>query len=834
MSFNERGHLVKAEIRETPPRDYIIIGSWLLLKVDLVLLVSTMDVDAVQPTRYSPFINFFDVSSNFPWQEPRPQQIRLRRADLDDTLIFDILLKSGGIKEIYSLYPPENEEGLRALLDAIESSTYDTLKQDCLVYFLLKWHQDGRERHFQLQRCIPPQFAALADAYWHLDTGINVPRAVALLSDQRLNRDYTSKIIRAISLAPDSQALIRRYVQTAKPSLIEPLDIEAYALALADSSVLEAWQYSRSFNEKDEMRPRLFQKILEFSVTRKNRYPPKPFQEMLTVFTSAKPRPVALKQLLSLPLSKYEENLLHTFVEKPPQSLRFSEVAILQDLICVRLIQAGRYSEAIKLDRQFTSITPPKHLELTKERSRMVNEIYTSLPAVQRSLLELELDPTVPQKPPLTPKPSGPEARRPVAPPAPEPQDTSLSQSWEEVRVPEGLANKSTATPLRDVRVPVSSMPAFGTPSLHASTSTQPVAAPPPLLPVNFGNLVNGSAATPRKSFPLTSSVLSGSKPRSSLSGAAQRMSFPNIIASPASGMKLPPTTNGQGHVFVSASQQPNAFYQPPQSTSKTNGVKRAFEDDSNRSPERPESSPPPREADGDVDMDTEPADSSFEKPRKSARKSNVTEEADDEEDNALQYSVFGGKKERAPATRISKPTSSKRKSAQAPPGALMDSDDDDAAMDEEEDTSKRKRPSRTTRSTRSHQQPQPTTTTTASSKPPSKRARQIKEKDFSRSIPGSLMHDEDDGEDEEDDHVAPLRAPSPAAAPTSKRPVRKSRSSVSVEVSDDFESGVQTRRRSSRLGVTTSHGSGGSPEPAPAPKPRKSTRSAAGGKKKR
>ena len=94
---------------------------------------------------------------------------------MDDTLIFDILLKSGGIKEIYSLYPPENEEGLRALLDAIESSTYDTLKQDCLVYFLLKWHQDGRERHFQLQRCIPPQFAALADAYWHLDTGINVP-----------------------------------------------------------------------------------------------------------------------------------------------------------------------------------------------------------------------------------------------------------------------------------------------------------------------------------------------------------------------------------------------------------------------------------------------------------------------------------------------------------------------------------------------------------------------------------------------------------------------------------------------------------------------------------
>lgn len=72
------------------------------------------------------------------------------------------------------LYPPESQEGLQKLLDAIESSQYDVLKKDCLVYFLLKWHQDGRERNFAVQRCIPPQFSSLADAYWHLDTGINV------------------------------------------------------------------------------------------------------------------------------------------------------------------------------------------------------------------------------------------------------------------------------------------------------------------------------------------------------------------------------------------------------------------------------------------------------------------------------------------------------------------------------------------------------------------------------------------------------------------------------------------------------------------------------------
>lgn len=93
---------------------------------------------------------------------------------LDDLLIYDILLRTGGIRNPDILYPPRDEHSLIRLLEAIENSNYDTLKKDCLVYFLLKWHQDGREEKFSIQKCIPPQFSALADAYWHLDSGINV------------------------------------------------------------------------------------------------------------------------------------------------------------------------------------------------------------------------------------------------------------------------------------------------------------------------------------------------------------------------------------------------------------------------------------------------------------------------------------------------------------------------------------------------------------------------------------------------------------------------------------------------------------------------------------
>ena len=117
----------------------------------------------------------FDISPGmFPWNEPIPQQIENRRAHMSDLLIFDILLSSGGIRQPDSFYPPNDVPSLRRLLDAIQNSKYDALKRDCLVYFLLKWYNDGREERFQLEKCIPPQFVALADAYWYLDTGFNV------------------------------------------------------------------------------------------------------------------------------------------------------------------------------------------------------------------------------------------------------------------------------------------------------------------------------------------------------------------------------------------------------------------------------------------------------------------------------------------------------------------------------------------------------------------------------------------------------------------------------------------------------------------------------------
>ncbi|KAF9239863.1 ELYS-like domain-containing protein [Melanogaster broomeanus] len=206
--------------------------------------------------------------------------IESRRALMSDLLLFDVLLIRGGIRTPDMLFPPSDCAALRKLLDAIDRSVYDRLKKDCLVYILLKWawDADGRESNpgwepkFVEERCIPPQFASLAYAYWLLDTGSNLAKAVSILCDARLNRDYVSKILQALSLSssippsatyppPATAALIVKYIRTAKPPLTEPDDIDLYALSLTQVSFMDAWAYQRTFPEGSETRERVLSKM---------------------------------------------------------------------------------------------------------------------------------------------------------------------------------------------------------------------------------------------------------------------------------------------------------------------------------------------------------------------------------------------------------------------------------------------------------------------------------------------------------------------------------------------------------------------------------------------
>ncbi|KAF7360329.1 ELYS domain-containing protein [Mycena venus] len=731
-------------------------------------------------------LSYFDLSADgFPWRDPRPQQIERRRAAMGDLLLFDILLTSGGIREL-DLYPPVDVDSLKRLLEAIQTSTYDALKRDCLVYFLLKWYQDGRDEKYKLEKCIPPQFASLSDAYWHLDAGTNIPRAVSILSDARLNTDYASKILQAISLSPNSMPLVLKYVRTAKPLLTEPDDIDLYTIALAESGLSEAWQFQRTFSEKNETRSRLLQKILDWCFT-------------------PTPRRDALVQLLGIALTPYEQNIMQSYAT-PPSTLPLAGIATLQNLICVRLIQTGMYADAIKMDRQFTSASSGK-LGPQAERTKMVQDLHAALPLAERAILDLELE-----------KPSSIEASTSGA--SSRDWDMNTSMSWENIQaVPIPPAPAAAIPPLPPLPVPSSSLNGvqetprskfggFGPASsvftplaFNASSSARPVAAP--IIPVS--SVPRGSLATqppvPSGRQPLALNASASTNAFSSLSQSTSRFAAP--LGSSANST--------QKSLFDSASRKQNAFYQPPpppppapfpgfNEVSAAEGGSAARED-------------------VDVEMG-EGADDSESKD--SRDREDHDEPADDE---GLGYSVFGGKPARSSKSKRAGVRSRQQAPTEAttkrvPPGAFVTEDEHEHEQEivEPPPPPAPEAPRQTRRSVATKiSAAKPASAKSAKSATARTRGRaKAQEDELSRSLPGSLMESEDGSaddaeEDEDEDRLAPL-------------PPRQTTRVAAAE-------GVQTRRRSSRLSSSETESR---PEKEKAPGRTKTATVGTGGRKRR
>ncbi|KAF8877282.1 nuclear pore complex assembly-domain-containing protein [Infundibulicybe gibba] len=705
-----------------------------------------MQVD--HATQAPPLQVYFEAGPDtFPWNEERTQQVERRRALLGDLLIFDILLSSGGIAHPDVLYPPHDLASLQELLSAIDASHYDTLKRECLVYFLLKWHQDGREDRFA--------FASLADAYWHLDSGVNVPR----LRLENPPSHFTD---------PDPTPLILKYVRTAKPLLTEPDDIKLYTLALAESNFFEAWQYQRTFSENDENRPQLFKTILEWCLL-------------------PRPRTSVLTQLLSYPFTQFEESLLRKHALEPPSSLSPTSIAILQDLICVRLVEHGRYTEAIRMDRLFTSSTPnaSKPLPQSQDRTKMVQDLYAALPLTERSLLDVELENSGVAKP----NGKGQKAA----------EDSSMSESWEDIRPEQAKLNGKKAVPAPRLV----ERPSVQDSAAIASSSTSNVFAPRKSLPQTSFTLLAGPALLPSRSLHAGTSNSPAGKPKYGEPPTLVTRTNPAPAAKP-------------NFTFTSAVRQQNAFYRPPVNVN-TNTSKAAFGANDKNIP--PKNQPVP-----DIHMDDMESNDGD-------NEGDIHAETN-EGQPVLGFSVFGkngngngnsngngvrpepeveAEEEAVKASRVRKEEREKEKastskSKRTPPGAFH-SDEHDG-----EDAG----PAIVV---------QPRTSTSTRGRNVSAK---IKKQDLGRSLPGSLMDDDEEEEEEEEDTIAPLRAPSPP-----RRALRKPRASVSSEPADDGE--TRTRRRSSRLSATGSV-AGMSPEPASPKKisARRSTKTSTSTRKKR
>jgi len=222
-----------------------------------------------------------------------------------------------------SLYPPQDILSLRRLLGAIQASSFDKLKKDCLVYYLLKDVEEGgvngQATSFAESRLIPSQFVDLTDGYWALDNGLyevslpfpllllkiwlttrrqpkerahslllplHVPPflqlAVSRLSSISVKPDFTSKILATLSLIPStptqlsnpnvtsdslSARLVLHFIRFARPTIESPQDVHIKLDALAKTSIRQAWMYMRTF-EEGEFRAGLIRRVFQFCLSR--------------------------------------------------------------------------------------------------------------------------------------------------------------------------------------------------------------------------------------------------------------------------------------------------------------------------------------------------------------------------------------------------------------------------------------------------------------------------------------------------------------------------------------------------------------------------------------
>lgn len=413
----------------------------------------------------------------------------------------------------------------------------------------------------------------------------------------------------------------------------------------------------------------------------------------------------------------------------------------------------------------------------------MMDEILATLPAVERTLIEAELEVDA----------AGTEAPETSFFDKGKARADRVPTSWEGVNNPStAINNLPKLTPLDLTQLgasPISArndMPRFG-----GSVSRPPdgnIFAPlsgSTSASLQAHSKVQQSPFTARSTmFPHSSSQNSRTPaPLLGLSG----------IKYPAPLFMQPstPGANPTPSLFTlagSANQTRNAFYTP----SVTNGVKRSLGEDEPQpaieippAPTAADESPAPV-VNGDINMESEDDH---------ARETDTTR-AQGKEDLAraeLSYSVFGN-----PPTAKQPPLKSRRLTrteteTKMPPGAYVPDDEELAA----------------TAGMTGHTQHQ--RHTSFSPPPPVKQTRSSRprkpthEPDLKRRLPGAFVSEEDN---EEEDYVAPL----PASHPPSKRTTKRGRSTRSAGSEDEIEPARPTRR-STRLSTTSSVAST-SPEP--------------------
>ncbi|WWC89930.1 uncharacterized protein L201_004859 [Kwoniella dendrophila CBS 6074] len=527
--------------------------------------MSSIDEFAIPNT----ILRHFDLSST-PWNEFTAPQIEDRRKKLPDgKLFFDRLLELVGL-EGSSLYPPNTPAALRRLLHTIQSLELDRLKKDCFLYYLLKDYDvastlqsrpsmdidgqtedeeltivtkingelSGKAQVFAKKRCMSQTWKRFIDGYWALDHGL-WELAVSSLSDPSITTlNFVPSIIQTLSthVSPPSKSLslIHQFLTFAHPELTTKEENDIKLLSLASSGNLhQAFSLIRSNlkpedeNERKRLRENLYLWILGTS-------------------NSKQIQSRSLKELLHIPLSFEENQHLIEFLLHPPNKLKHQTnnkaLSLLHDLITLRLIHQGQYSESLLLDKQLAG-TGGNERDRQKRRE-MVREFISILPQAQRQALLAESS--------LDANDDNDKYAQ-----SNDQEDRDMASSWVNIQPPQSngpsyaeIASEPPSIPIPSVlptQPPSASTFAAGQISAP-SPSPVPVATPTPVQPsTTHTSLFNAAQNAPLPSSPQKpASPFSGPPrfaPGSSSTGQSQHNPSPRRVLS-GSPFNLPPSSS--------------------------------------------------------------------------------------------------------------------------------------------------------------------------------------------------------------------------------------------------------------------------------------------------
>ncbi|WFD40585.1 uncharacterized protein MJAP1_003573 [Malassezia japonica] len=413
------------------------------------------------------------------WTAKYAEEVAKRRESaLEKTLLYDRLLAEANVEA--SLFPPSSPSDTYVLLVAILTAAVAEDEKSALLYYLFKEHAGEADGDvFAEHVALSPSKRAEIDGYWGVDHAL-FASAIPYLKDAR----FLPIVAETLGGQHKHAALLLELydVQGSLPATCgTPSEATLHQLALLLEALAQvrglgtAWVACRQWLAAQPNAQALHNALYG----------------VLLRYCFAPPRPDAIRALLALPLDADEEGRVQNYA-LTPGSAAPSHAAVAVDTLLLKLINEGRYVDAIHLDRRaaqlershaFGSDGSSQAARLRHRRKALVDGVWSILPAVQRDALVADLgpEPMAEEAQPAAPeRPQTPLSASLSAAPAKASPDARLL--YTAVHLP-SLGQKRGATPaLRESDAPLRSSSPFAGWKRAAPRETQKE-APRPLEP---------------------------------------------------------------------------------------------------------------------------------------------------------------------------------------------------------------------------------------------------------------------------------------------------------------------------------------------------------------